>query len=169
MKLKEIKPKDYVIYVDMDGVLADLQSFIKKLTGRALRDDDKYDKESWKQFHDHMKDGNKTFEEFKKLPDTDKLWSYIRKYKPHILTATGTNLADEAAKQKRAWVKKHLTGFDQIHTPQKSAQKAKWAWPDAILIDDRMKSIGPWREKGGIGIHHKSAADTIKQLKKLGL
>jgi len=26
-----------------------------------------------------------------------------------------------------------------------------------------------WREKGGIGIHHTSAADTIKQLKELGL
>ena len=41
--------------------------------------------------------------------------------------------------------------------------------PDAILIDDRLKSIGPWRQKGGIGILHTDANETIRQLKRLGL
>ena len=116
-----------------------------------------------------MRAGNKTFEVFEPLHDAYQLWDYVKKYRPHILSASGNHLVDEARKQKTAWVKKHFSGFDQIHLPQESRQKSNWAWPDAILIDDRMKSIGPWREKGGIGILHKSAADTIKQLKKLGL
>jgi hypothetical protein len=47
--------------------------------------------------------------------------------------------------------------------------KAAYAKPNHILIDDREKSIQPWREAGGIGILHTSAADTISQLQKLGL
>jgi hypothetical protein len=155
--------------VDIDGVLANLVKFVKELTGHTLKDSDTYDQETWNKFHDYMRAGNKTFQEFEMLPDAQKLWDFVKPYKPHILSATGTNLISDVRKQKTAWVKKHLTGYDQIHLPDKSRDKAKWAWPDAILIDDRMKSIGPWREKGGIGILHKSAADTIKQLKKLGL
>jgi hypothetical protein len=38
-----------------------------------------------------------------------------------------------------------------------------------ILIDDMEQTIREWRNAGGIGILHTSAADTIKELKKLGL
>ena len=49
-------------------------------------------------------------------------------------------------------------------------RKADQAGEGKILIDDRFEpNIRMWREKGGIGIHHTSAADTIKQLKELGL
>jgi hypothetical protein len=37
------------------------------------------------------------------------------------------------------------------------------------LLTDREDNINQWRDKGGIGIFHTSAADTIKQLKELGL
>ena len=37
------------------------------------------------------------------------------------------------------------------------------------LIDDMERNIQQWKDKGGIGILHTSAADTIKQLKELGL
>jgi len=169
MKLKELKPTDYVIHVDMDGVLANLLKFMEDLTGHTLKDNDDYDQEAWNKFHNHMRDGNKTFEDFEMLPDAQKLWDYVVPYKPHILSATGTNLVSEVQKQKTAWIKEHLTGYDQIYLPDKSRDKAKYAWPDAVLIDDRMKSIGPWREKGGIGILHKNAEDSIQQLKELGL
>jgi hypothetical protein len=38
-----------------------------------------------------------------------------------------------------------------------------------ILIDDYIKNINEFKAKGGIGIHHTSAQNTIFQLKKLGL
>jgi len=37
------------------------------------------------------------------------------------------------------------------------------------LIDDRKSNIEQWISQGGIGILHTSAADTIQQLKKLGI
>jgi len=47
--------------------------------------------------------------------------------------------------------------------------KKNYAAPNHILIDDRKSNIDEWRAEGGIGILHTSAADTIRQLKKLGL
>jgi hypothetical protein len=49
------------------------------------------------------------------------------------------------------------------------ANKQLFAGPNRILIDDMKQTIDEWNAKGGIGIFHTSAADTIKQLKKLGL
>ena len=37
-----------------------------------------------------------------------------------------------------------------------------------ILIDDHIKNIKQFRAKGGIGIHHTSASNTIRELRKLG-
>lgn len=41
--------------------------------------------------------------------------------------------------------------------------------PGDILIDDMEKNITRWVEAGGVGILHVNAADTIEQLKALGL
>ena len=48
-------------------------------------------------------------------------------------------------------------------------EKYQYAAPNHILIDDRLVSIEPWVNAGGIGILHTSAVDTIEQLKELGL
>jgi len=37
-----------------------------------------------------------------------------------------------------------------------------------LCIDDYSLNISAWQAKGGIGILHDNAGDTIKQLKKLG-
>ena len=37
-----------------------------------------------------------------------------------------------------------------------------------VLIDDYIKNIKEWEEKGGIGIHHLSVSTTLNELKKLG-
>ena len=169
MRLKDLKPTDYHIYVDLDGVLADLIKKMEEVTGHTLTDNDTYDNPAWKKFHAEIGSGNRLFAEFELIPDARELWNYIKQYNPNILTATGKAFAKEVDEQKREWVKKHFSGYDTIYTVIASGQKAKFAWPDSILIDDREKSIGPWRDKGGIGIHHTSAKNTIAELKKLGL
>jgi hypothetical protein len=45
---------------------------------------------------------------------------------------------------------------------------AKLNGEPTLLIDDYIKNITQFRARGGIGIHHISAASTISQLKKLG-
>ena len=37
-----------------------------------------------------------------------------------------------------------------------------------ILIDDYMKNIKEWENKGGIGVHHTDPRKTISELKRLG-
>jgi hypothetical protein len=37
-----------------------------------------------------------------------------------------------------------------------------------ILIDDHLGNIQEFIKAGGIGVHHKSASNTIKQLKEIG-
>jgi len=174
MKIKDLQPGDYHIYVDLDGVLADLFKKMHEVTGHHLinQEDDRThaeDQAAWNKFHDLIKAGESLFSEFDLMPDAHDLWEYVKPYKPNILTATGRWNPEQVDKQKREWVKKHFTGYDKIYTVMASRQKAKFAWPDAILIDDRMKSITPWTEKGGVGVLHTSAENTIKELKKLGL
>jgi hypothetical protein len=170
MRLKQLKPNDYHIYVDLDGVMANLQSYVEdvldmKITTAPGGTDWDDSDEIWRVLRELEEPD---FSQLKKLPDADQLWNYVKPYKPNILTATGKPVGKND-RQKREWVKKNLTGYKNVYTVVASRNKAKFAWPDAILIDDRLKSINPWREKGGIGILHTSAQDTIRQLKKLGL
>jgi hypothetical protein len=154
MKLFELK-KEYKIFVDLDGVMADLDKHVKEITGKTF---------------DELRASGSGFTEFvlDKMPDADTLWNYVVQYDPTILTATG--YPEEKAKaEKIRWVYDNLHGFDGILTTISGADKHKYAAPNHILIDDRDKAILPWREAGGIGILHTSAADTIAQLKKLGL
>ena len=170
MRLKELKPKDYHLYVDLDGVMADLRSYVEdvldiKITMAPGGSDWNDSDEIWRILREL---GEPDFSKLKKLPDADRLWNYVKPYKPNILTATGKPMGKNS-REKALWVKNNLSGYKEVHMVVGSREKAKFAWPDAILIDDRMKSIGPWRDKGGIGILHTSAEDTIRQLKKLGL
>lgn len=162
MQLKDLKSEDYHIYVDLDGVLADLQSYVDQILGEPgdLNNDD-----TWKRLREM---GEPKFNKLELLPDAMTLWDYVKKYNPNILTATG-HPVEKNEREKRQWIEDNLTEYNDVYTVVASRNKSKWAWPDAILIDDREKSIEPWREKGGIGILHTSAEETIAELKKLGL
>jgi hypothetical protein len=38
--------------------------------------------------------------------------------------------------------------------------------PGDILVDDQLRHRERWEEAGGVFVHHKSAADTIAQLRE---
>lgn len=166
MKVSEVT--QYKIYVDLDGVLCDLQSFIYELTGSRFAGNNKEDKHIWKQFNVHQEAGNPSFSILDKMPDADVLWNHVKGYHPNILTATG-KLYDYGKREKTEWVRKNLDGYDKILTVPTSRDKAKYANYDHILIDDRHKSIDPWLDAGGIGILHTDATSTIKRLQELGI
>lgn len=103
------------------------------------------------------------------MEDAFELWDHIKEYFPTILSATGH--VPNAKEEKRDWVGRHLgdTTAGMALFVRSASDKAQYAAPNHILIDDRPKAIEPWIEAGGIGILHTSAADTIEQLKKLGI
>lgn len=105
------------------------------------------------------------------LEDAFELWDYLQTHSvPKVINSATGHIAN-AAEEKRNWVRKHL-GHEAANAARfvrTASDKAQFAAAGVILIDDRRKAIDPWIEAGGIGILHTSAANTIKQLKELGL
>jgi len=152
---------DYKIYCDMDGVLVDFDKGYYNLTGtEASFDTDP--KQFWEPI---SKAGAAFWIKLPWMPDGKQLWDYIKQYNPDLLSAPSR---EESSKMgKRIWVKRELPGTKLIL--RSADRKQEFATPNSILIDDRADNIQRWKDAGGIGIVHTSAADTIQQLKDLGL
>lgn len=170
MRLEELQ--SYQIFVDLDGVIVDFRKKATELVGidKPVDQMDSKDKRRfWSAVAIYEKGGGRFWEEMDPMPDAEELWSYVKKYNPTILTASGS--VGDAPDEKRIWVRKHLGSNVPIIVTKASADKALEgrAAPHHILIDDSKRSIGPWNAAGGIGIMHTSAASSIMELKKLGL
>ena len=161
--LKEIEEQKYTIYCDMDGVLVDFDQGYKDLTSMSTKEADAQGKEAF--WSPIAKAGASFWIKLKWMPDGQQLWDYIKQYNPVLLSAPSKEESSKIGK--RVWVKRNLPGAKLILRP--ASQKQQFSGENKILIDDRADNIEQWRSKGGIGILHTSASDTIKQLKELGL
>jgi hypothetical protein len=161
--LKEVEEQKYTIYCDMDGVLVDFDQGYKNLTGMSTEEANAQGDEV---FWGPIKQAGAGFWiKLKWMPDGQQLWDYINKYTPILLSAPSKEESSRIGK--RVWVKRNLPGVKLILRP--SSQKQQFSGENKILIDDREDNINQWNDKGGIGILHTSTANTIKQLKDLGL
>lgn len=176
----------FKIFQDLDGCLSDLDLSFSNLKENS-------EKLSLEEYTDKFgaskawglisKYGEPFWSEMPWMPDGKKLWNYVSKYKPTILTSPARDPKCYSGKIK--WVQKNLgLGLDPnsivIHNdvdwdPSKTevilnSQKYKFCkdsnW---ILIDDNLEKLNKWKDAGGIAIHHTSAESTIEKLKKLGL
>ena len=98
------------------------------------------------------------------MPDGRQLWKGLSCFKPTILTSLPHGTWSEP--QKRIWCLRELGP----HIPViacKRAQKPDYCTPGAILIDDNEDMREPWQQRQGIFIHHKSAQQTLRLLRKL--
>jgi hypothetical protein len=161
--LKEVEEQKYTIYCDMDGVLVDFDKGYKDLTGITSKEADAKGPEFF--WEPIKQEGAKYWIKLKWMPDGKQLWDYIKKYNPSLLSAPSKEESSKIGK--RIWVKNNLPNVKLYLKP--ASQKSQFSSKNKILIDDRESNIEQWREKGGIGIFHTSASDTIKQLKELGL
>lgn len=163
--------KSTVIYLDMDGVLADFFSEYAKLAGvtqGTYRDippakvDPTLDKMVGTDFFSRLP-------VFPSVPQLMKLvLSYVDTYSICSSPLRGDHKNSE--KHKRDWIVKHLNPQpkDIIIT----GRKHKWATqPDGtpnILIDDRGKNISDWIAAGGYGIKYQADEDSLETV-KMGL
>lgn len=155
----------YQIYCDLDGVLADFNNRFEEFS-EGISPKNYEAMYGLDEFWDLINEiGVRFWVGIKWLPDGIKLWRYIKKYDPILLSAPSRD--DSSKLGKRLWVKRHLPGVKLILTP--AYMKREYANENSILIDDYHKNIREWEEEGGIGIKHVSYNDTIKQLKKLEL
>lgn len=171
MRLKEIQGR-YQLYVDLDGVLADFIRGIKQLvpdySEEKFEADSEYRSMMWTVVKKFQDEGNELWYNLNLLPDALELWHYIEPHNPEILSATGPPLYN-AADQKARWVHEHISRNVKLNFTHTAANKAQYAAPNHILIDDKLKALNPWRAAGGIGVLHTSANSTITELKKIGL
>mgnify|MGYP003333662964 CR=1 FL=1 len=160
----------FEIYCDLDGVLVDFDKGIKQLTGGINFQDyiktKGYD-ELWKIVNNN---GSIWWETLPWTQDGHYLWNFIKVKKPTILTAGSTeNTKELAVKGKKQWVFRNLGSNVKTIVTDKSSDKQIYSGQNKILIDDLPSNISEWESKGGIGILHTSAADTIEKLKQLGI
>ena len=156
---------DYEIYSDMDGVLTDFDAHFMEASDGMLPSE--YQKiHGVNGFWSLIDEGGEAYwVEMPWMPDGKTYWDYIKDYNPILLSSPSRSSSSRIGK--RVWVKNNLPGTKLILSQSKDKQN--YAQKNRILIDDRPSNIEQWRSQGGIGILHTSAADTIQQLKKLGL
>lgn len=143
------------LYCDQDGCLSDFDQMFFDHAGK--RTDEVESQELWKTI-DRIQG---FWTDMDWMPDGPELWAFIKSYNPKILSAP--SMSPDCIPGKKDWLARHVGEVPAIF----ESQKEKYAGPGKVLIDDRLSNIEKWRAAGGIGIHHASAADTIRQLKEI--
>ena len=194
--LKEVEEKDPLkvqIYLDMDGVLVDMNGHwdeahpenshgFKKLSGGYSAEDLKN--------HPELKGNHKAAQKrfwylinrepnfwvnLKPKPDAKILWDFIKdNFKtpvPVILSAgQGSNLSA----QKTAWIRKHIDPTVKVIIASAGPKKPEYIFQSSpgerithVLVDDTQKNIDAWdnEAKHQVAILHTDAANSINQLK----
>ena len=158
------------IYCDMDGVLCDFKSYAEKVVGVPIKQWMNLSKvDKWKP----IVDKRDFWSTMPWMSGGKELWSFIKKYNPDILSAHVEEVRDPTCiPGKTLWVKKNLglpnNRINLVRRFQKKDYAQTGYRSPAILIDDYEKNAREFTARGGIGIHHTSTSNTIRQLKKLG-
>tara|TARA_R110000751_G_scaffold281000_1_gene383541 strand:- start:38 stop:607 length:570 start_codon:yes stop_codon:yes gene_type:complete len=181
--LEETINSQMTIFCDLDGVLVDFDKGYEALTGvQTNHASNQGNQHFWNLYRDSLKNkeisARDYWENLPWMPDGPKLWNYISKYNPYVLTAPAVDFTipkperykvshNESMQGKTEWVKR-LDNMKKIYFAA-SSFKQQYSGKNKILIDDRKSTIDAWNSKGGIGIFHTSSDNTIKQLQELSL
>jgi 5'(3')-deoxyribonucleotidase len=159
------------IFVDMDGVVADFDTFASNLLGRKIGwHDSKFDltNEEWQM----LSSVDRLYYQLPLMPDATKLIDYVKslsaQFNVQFLTAVPRrSTMPEAKADKQAWVDKYFPDMKMDIGPF-SRDKQKWCKPGDILIDDRPSNIEEWTAAGGIAIYHTGDVEkTINTLNEI--
>jgi len=128
----------------------------------------KLDGKMWKTITKYQSKGGTFWYDCPPMVDAFILWDFITSNfkNVEILTACGEDRFN-AGPQKLKWVAKYFGSDIKVNLVRRSVDKANFATPNSILIDDKPKALNPFIEAGGMGVLHTSAADSIEQIKKI--
>jgi 5'(3')-deoxyribonucleotidase len=154
------------IYLDMDGVVADFNSYAKKVLN-TLETHHNWPKEHW------LKIGSnpRLYRDLDKTPEADELVTFCqntcRENNWNLFFLTAVPKDDDmpwAYYDKIQWVLKYYPDIPVFFGPH-SNDKWKHCQIGDILIDDRPSNCEEWKKAGGEAILH--VGDLIETINKL--
>jgi len=157
------------IYLDMDGVVADFNTYAKKLlnTDKIMHS---WTPELWAKIASNPR----LYRDLEKTPEADqlvKICKQIRNEKNwELLFLTAVPKDDDmpwAFYDKVMWVHERYPDIPVMFGPH-SSDKWRHCKNGDILIDDRLSNCEEWQQAGGHAILHTgNLADTLRQLSML--
>ena len=146
------------LFLDCDGVLADFDAGAEQLLGmKPAAFQKRYGNGLfWKR----LAKAPGFYATLPQMPDAQLLFAAVKHLRPTILT--GLPMGNWAAPQKVKWAAEHFPGVPIITCMARD--KHKYMKPGDVLVDDRENHRAAYEDAGVIFIHHRNAADSIRQL-----
>ena len=151
------------LFLDCDGVLADFDAAARQLFHMESRAAQQLlgNKEFWRRIR---KSGD-FYRKLPLVPDALELYRAVAQLNPVILT--GVPLGGWAEPQKIAWAAHHFPSVPTI-TCASREKFLHMRHSGDVLVDDYLRYKDLWEQAGGIFILHRTARETLRQLKDLG-
>ena len=165
MKITEVTNKPMpTVYVDMDGVLADLFNHVG-----AIHDVEHYNQMTDKQWEDFFQntDAYHLFRDIPAFPTSNKLVQIVKSMFGGYRILSSPLSFDRAGsiKGKREWLAKNISDPpDSIVFEHEKFKYAKTGNVPNILIDDFRKNVTAWNAAGGIGIKYQADENSLNEL-----
>ena len=149
------------LFLDADGVLADFDCGACQLLG--MKPKAFIAKHGRGTFWKRLAKAPNFYRSLPQMADAQLLFDSVKHLKPTILT--GLPMGSWAAPQKVKWAAEHFPGVPIITCMARD--KHKHIHPGDVLVDDREKHREAYEAAGVVFVHHKNAADTLRQLAKI--
>jgi len=161
-----------IVYIDMDGVLADFFGGVEKMFGvqhwKELNADNKLD---LKQEVINRIAGTDFFATLPKFESSGELISMVKKFTGGNFSINTSPLRgdnENSAKYKKLWIQNNIEQPDEIVITgrKESYAKDKASGTPNILIDDRPVNIQRWQGAGGYGILYQANRDPLSKVQQ---
>lgn len=159
------------LYLDMDGVQADLFQRVAELENVPHWDDIADQNEAITRLSLQGPESvYRLFRDLNPLPGGQVIikWLHDNKIPFTVLSAPLRNEAEASKRAKRDWLDEFNPGSDAIFTKSKFKYAISEGQPN-VLVDDFNYYLNSWSEAGGIAVKHSDASTehTIMQLNKI--
>ena len=156
-----LQKEKQMIFLDMDGVLADWEKTARELVGENWKEE--VEKPNWGGLYNYPD----LFARLDPMEDALELYDACVSISGahrfvQILTALPNRAHfKDAARHKIEWARKYIHPNIRVNFGPRAQDKQYHYMDGDVLIDDKQLNIDQWRAKGGLGILHTSARESI--------